>query len=341
MNVLPEMPEHGGQVELLMRAFPDAPEPFIDLSTGISPYPYPFGEVRQTDLTRLPEQGEEERLLNAAMRAYGVRSPELIVAGSGTQLLISLLPYVLGRKKVVLLGPTYSGHATAWRNAGADVHVASDMDTFSEEAAQPGCVGVLCNPNNPDGRHHDPLDLLALAERCARADSCLVVDEAYADFENHISVAGHIPHSSLVVLRSFGKSYGLPGVRLGFLLATETLIERMRKMLGDWAVGTAAITIGCKALDDREWLDKQKVPLDHAMQRFLALCRRRNLPVVGHTCLFALVRTHEAPDLWSHLCKNGIVTRFFADRPTDIRFGLPRCEADWARLEKGLNAWRP
>lgn len=103
MNVLPEMPEHGGQVELLMRAFPDAPEPFIDLSTGISPYPYPFGEVRQTDLTRLPEQGEEERLLNAAMRAYGVRSPELIVAGSGTQLLISLLPYVLGRKKSFFL----------------------------------------------------------------------------------------------------------------------------------------------------------------------------------------------------------------------------------------------
>ncbi|NHN91719.1 threonine-phosphate decarboxylase CobD [Acetobacter sicerae] len=340
MTILPEIPEHGGQVELVMRAFPEAPAPFIDLSTGISPYPYPFGEVRQTDLTRLPEQGGEERLLDTAMRAYGVQSSNLIVAGPGTQLLISLIPYVLGNRQVILLGPTYSGHATAWRNAGSDVHIVSDMEKFSDEVAQPGRVGILCNPNNPDGRHHDPLDLLALAERCAHVGSSLIIDEAYADFKNNISVAQYLPHPALNVLRSFGKSYGLPGVRLGFLLTTETLAERMRGMLGAWAVGTAAITIGCKALNDREWLDKQKIKLDCDMQRFLDLCRRRDLSVAGHTSLFALARSQSAPELWSHLCKLGILTRSFVDRPEDIRFGLPRSESAWQRLEQALNTWR-
>ncbi|WP_291364174.1 threonine-phosphate decarboxylase CobD [Acetobacter sp. UBA5411] len=339
MTVLPEIPEHGGQVELVMRAFPEALEPFIDLSTGISPYPYPFGEVQQTDLVRLPEHGEETRLIDAAMQAYGVQSSKLVVTGPGTQLLISLLPYVLKSRQVIVLGPTYSGHATAWRNAGSDVHTVNEIERFREETAQPGRVGILCNPNNPDGRCHDPLTLLALAERCTRVGSHLIIDEAYADFENHISVAPYLPHPALSVLRSFGKTYGLPGIRLGFLLTAETLAERMRGMLGAWAVGTAAITIGCKALNDREWLDQQKTKLVCDMQRFLSLCRKRDISVVGHTSLFALARSNEAPDLWAHLCKQGIVTRSFSERLTDIRFGLPRSEAGWQRLEHAFKTW--
>ncbi|MBV1837752.1 threonine-phosphate decarboxylase CobD [Acetobacter estunensis] len=341
MSCVVRLPEHGGQVRQVMASFPDAPAPFIDLSTGISPYPYPFQMPAMMELMHLPEHADEERLVAAAADAYGVHSQELIVAGPGTQILIGLLPYVLPGRDVVLFGPTYSGHETAWRNAGAHVQVVEDMPAFSARAVRSGCIAVLCNPNNPDGRRVSASRLLQLAARCGEVGAYLVVDEAYADIENENSLASCLPHPALIVFRSFGKSYGLPGVRLGFLLANREIAARMRRLLGPWAVGTVAISAGCVALADRDWREHRCAVLAKDMTRLLDLLAQCGLSVVGHTLLFALVRSADAPSLWQWLCRHGIVTRAFDDRPTELRFGLPRNDEEWRRLEEALRAWRP
>ncbi|GBQ20041.1 L-threonine-O-3-phosphate decarboxylase [Acetobacter estunensis NRIC 0472] len=341
MSRVVRLPEHGGQVRQVMASFPNAPAPFIDLSTGISPYPYPFQMPSVMELTHLPEHADEERLVAAAADVYGVHSQELIVAGPGTQILIGLLPYVLPGRDVVLFGPTYSGHETAWRNAGAHVQVVEDMTAFSASAVRSGGIAVLCNPNNPDGRRVSVSRLHQLADRCAEAGAYLVVDEAYADLENGDSLAPCLPHPALIVLRSFGKSYGLPGVRLGFLLANREIAARMRRLLGSWAVGTVAISAGCAALTDRDWRERRCTILAKDMRRLFGLFAQCGLLVIGHTLLFALVRSADAPGLWQWLCRHGIVTRAFDDRPTELRFGLPRSDEEWGRLEEALQAWRP
>ncbi|QEH97070.1 threonine-phosphate decarboxylase CobD [Gluconobacter thailandicus] len=337
-SLLKNMPAHGGQIRQVMQHFPEAPKPFIDLSTGISPYAYPVDHAEMGNWTRLPEVEEEEALRQAAAQSYGVSSSDMIVAGPGTQMLIALLPLVLKIKHVTIFGPTYSGHEQSWRNAGATVSIVTDLQSFEASADQQDHACVVCNPNNPDGRHLSITQLRALLNRCAKAGSRLIVDEAFADFETESAVS-LLPESGMIVLRSFGKSFGLPGVRLGFLIASDGVASQIRTMMGDWAVSAPAIFAGRQALGDTAWLGQIRASLETDSARLNAALARAGLAVHGYTRLFTLVRSERASDLWAFLCKKGIVTRAFPQRPMDLRFGLPRSEMGWQRLEGALSEW--
>ena len=126
------------------------------------------------------------------------------------------------------------------------------VETVDAPGALAGAdLAVVVNPNNPDGRRHRPDDLAALAADVA----LLVVDESFADPEPDVSLLPRLGHDSanLVVLRSFGKFYGLAGVRLGFAVTGAALAERFRALAGPWAVSGPAIASGRAALADRAW----------------------------------------------------------------------------------------
>ncbi len=116
-------------------------------------------------------------------------------------------------------------------------------------------VVVVANPNNPDGRRWPPLRLNALREHLAARGGLLVVDEAFADIDPSLSMAPHTGPPGLLVLRSFGKFYGLAGVRLGFAIGAAEDISRLAAWLGPWAVSGPAIEIGIEALSDESWAD--------------------------------------------------------------------------------------
>jgi len=332
-------PEHGGQPEIVMRAFPDAPRPVVDLSTGIAPQAYPVRLPDLDALTRLPEYGEERALRAAAAMAYGVGDPDLVVAGPGTQMLMSLLPYLLPKRRVAILGPTYGGHADAWRLAGAVVDEFPAMELLETAITGPDRIFVVCSPNNPDGRRVSPIELERVARACAEHGTWLIVDEAFADFYDD-TMARRVPMPGLIVLRSFGKTYGLPGVRLGFLLGPAGLALRARAMLGAWAVGTVAIAAGRQALADRAWLEQMRDETQAQCRRLCTMLADASLPHFGEAGLFVMLRRPDAAALWRFLCERGIVTRAFSDRPHDLRLGLPRDEGEWSRLESALSDWK-
>ncbi len=87
-----------------------------------------------------------------------------------------------------------------------------------------------------------------------------MVDEAFADFEGGVSLVPFLPHPAIVVLRSFGKAYGLAGLRLGFALAEEKTAELIRTALGPWAVSGLAVEIGRRALLDAAWASRHCGP---------------------------------------------------------------------------------
>ncbi|MBO1359989.1 threonine-phosphate decarboxylase [Acetobacter sacchari] len=336
---LPFLPTHGGQVKAVMRHFLDAPRPFIDLSTGINPNAYPLTMPSLVSLTRLPEQDEEDDLRVAAAAAYSVSDPALVASGPGSQSLISLLPRILHANRACILGPTYSGHETAWLQAGISVRKFTDFGDLESQASQPGTVCVVCNPNNPDGRSLSAKILAALADRCAASGNYLVVDEAFADFDGE-SVASALPHPGLIVLRSFGKTYGLPGVRLGFLISAEPIAQRARDLLGSWPVSGLAIAAGRQALRDTAWLECAQLTARRARARLDGMLHNAGFNSKGDSCLFTLVETEHAMKVWLHLCRQGIVTRFFVGRTNFLRVGLPDGEAAWARTECALRLWR-
>ena len=333
------LPSHGGQVRAVMRYFASAPEPFIDLSTGINPFAYPLALPDPGTLHHLPEEEDEQALQQVAALAYGVPTPEMVVTGAGSQSLIALLPRLLRVRRACVLGPTYSGHQQAWEQNGVPCDMLTHVAQMTQAAQQVGTVCVICNPNNPDGRLLDLQTLAALAEHCAQAGSWLVVDEAFGDFENQ-SVATMLPHPALVVLRSFGKTYGLPGVRLGFLLAAPELAQKARALLGAWPVGAVALAAGQQALADTHWLHQAAQIARRAHDRLTDLLHCAGLACRGQSSLFTLVENAHAWALWAHFCRYGIVTRRFAERAHWLRIGLPATEAAWTRLECALKAWQ-
>lgn len=322
--------EHGGRLEAARRRFPLAPEPFIDLSTGINPVPYPMPDLPPEAWSRLPEPETLDALQRAAAVRYGASDPAMVVATPGTQILISLLPLLLPQMQVTVLSPAYGEHAAAWRHAGADV-----LETTRFEDLRGASCAVLCNPNNPDGRRVPAAALLALAGELTARRGLLMVDEAFADFEEGLSLAPHLPARS-VLLRSFGKAYGLAGLRLGFALAEPGLAARLRAALGPWAVSGPAAAIGTRALLDLAWTRQAGARLCRDAARLDALLGTAGLSVVGGTTLFRLAAGEHVPSLFARLGEAGILVRRFTAHPNWLRFGLPGSDAAWARLEAVL-----
>lgn len=316
--------------------FPGAPEPFLDLSTGINPVPYPLPPFALECFTRLPEPEAEMALLSAASAVYGAIDPSLLAAAPGTQILIDLLPRLWPAETVAVLGPTYAEHAHAWSKIGASVATVADIG-----ALEGASVAVVCNPNNPDGRRIAPDRLLALADGLHAGGGLLVVDEAFADLEDDgLSVAGALPHPAVIVLRSFGKTYGLAGVRLGFALAAPARARRIRDALGPWAVSGPAIAVGCAALADRDWLEATKARLGRERSRLDAMLSMAGLHMIGGTHLFRLGESPSAAAIFQHLGHAGILVRRFAAQPAWLRVGLPGSPEAWQRLEAAITSSR-
>lgn len=331
-----ETVEHGGSLTIAEALFAGAPRPWIDLSTGINPHAYPLLDLPATVWTRLPEPADVERLQVVAAAAYGASSPANVVVAAGTQILLPLIGGLRPSGRVAILGPTYEEHARAAHIAGHTVRVVPDIDSLHDAD-----IAVIVNPNNPDGRIVPRDDLLALAARLGSRGALLVVDEAFMDVCSLAdTVATDVEAGNIIVLRSFGKFYGLAGVRLGFAIAPAAIAAGLRQRLGPWAVSGPALAHGLAALADRSWQDKMRIRLAAEADRLHRLLALTGGVVSGGADLYRHVRLSDAPDLFASLGRRGVYVRAFADRPDELRFGLPADDAAWGRLEAALEAWR-
>jgi cobalamin biosynthetic protein CobC len=326
--------EHGGDLGAARLLFPGAPEPFIDLSTGINPYPYPIPQLPGDLFTRLPDMAALDRLAAVAAHAYGAPSAAHVVAAPGTQILLPLVAALARPGRAAVLGPTYAEHIRAAAEAGHEVEDVADLAGLRNVA-----LAVVVNPNNPDGRIIPRAALLACASTLP-APGLLVVDEAFMDVAaDGLSLARDVGRPNIVVLRSFGKFFGLAGLRLGFALASPAVAARLRAGLGPWAVAGPALAIGAAALADQRWAATTRLRLAQTALRLDQVLTGAGLELAGGTSLFRLMRTAAAPELFHHLGRAGILVRRFAREATWLRFGLPASEPDWQRLTAAIAAF--
>ncbi|MFM8607506.1 MAG: threonine-phosphate decarboxylase CobD [Hyphomicrobiales bacterium] len=313
---------HGGRLFDARHAFPKAPEPWIDLSTGINPAPYPVGEVSEASWTRLPEENEICALEAAAAHTFGARFESFVIAAPGTETLIHLLPRLFPARHVAILGFTYSEHQIAWETAGAVVDIVSSIDDLL--TTDDFDTIVVVNPNNPCGRLVDPKHLTALASKLARKGGRLIVDEAFMDLmEDAASFVHRLPNEGAVILRSFGKTFGLAGLRLGFALAGSHDGEKIRAALGSWPISGASIEIGLRAYGDTGWLTNTMARLEEDCEELDAVIEKLGLKVIGGTPLYRLAEGDQAQEVFQRLAQSGILVRAFKDKPNWLRFGIP------------------
>lgn len=330
------MTDHGGSLDAARKAFPEAPEPWIDLSTGINPHSYPLLDLPQAALTRLPEPARLATLCEVAARAYDAPCAANIAAAPGTQILLPQVMRLVPPGRAVVLSPTYAEHARTAALVGHGVHETSRFDDLA--AAD---LAVVVNPNNPDGRVLSRAALLDLAAKLRRKGGLLVVDEAFMDVgPTKESLAGDVAAGGIVVLKSFGKFFGLAGLRLGFAIASPAIAKTLAADLGPWAVSGPALEYGLAALADRDWQNAMRAELERRAARLDALLSAHGIPVSGGTSLFRFVEHGQAVGIFAALGRAGILVRRFERLPNHLRFGLPANDAEFERLDQALTGWR-
>jgi cobalamin biosynthetic protein CobC len=318
-------------------AYPQAPQPWIDLSTGINPRAYPAPRAQRLALNRLPDVGDLRRLEAVAAASFGVNDPERVVATGGTEPALRLLPYVLSLSQAIVAAPTYGSHADGWQAAGIPTELVAD--SWLEESIADRSAVVVVNPNNPDGRLLNRKRLQRLHDAVAQRGGVLVVDEAFAEAVPQSSVAalaGTEAALNLLVLRSFGKFFGLAGMRLGFVIGAPKWVARLRAAIGDWPVSADALVAGLAAYADLHWAERTRVQLAKSARRLDELLIASGFGIVGGTPLYRLARKADATLWFDRLAAAGILTRPFQHDPALLRFGLPGAPEAWRRLRQVL-----
>lgn len=309
---------HGGVDGRELAAAGVALEDCLDFSTNVNPYGPPPAAVRAAQ--RAIERGaypdrQSWRLRQELAGRLGV-DPDSVVVGNGSAELIWALARALAPSfGFAIAGPTFSGYADAVAAAGGNAcEIRLDLEDSQWDArglaaalAQTGCeVAFVCTPNNPTG--HAPPPAL-LAGRLTGMKH-VIVDQAYVNFLGEPNPAPPLPAGdNLIVLRSFTKDFGLAGMRLGYLVAAESLAADVRRQLPPWNVNVAAQAAGLACLDEAAFLTDS---MDRVRQDAAALVQGlrsiglRPLPTAMH---FVLVKVPSSGELRSRLLQTGILIR--------------------------------
>lgn len=321
---------HGGRLDQAARRFPDAPRPWLDLSTGINPHAWPIKRAAPPDLRGLPTDAALERLCAVAAQRFGV-GVSAVAAVPGSEIGLRMLSRQELPRPWRIVSPGYRTHAAALPGARA-----IDAGMVAEEAGRGGTI-LLAHPNNPDGHVWRPDALLAVARRLARGGGVLVVDEAFVDAVPGASILPLLASDDrVIVFRSFGKFYGLAGLRLGFVCGAPALVARIAAGLGSWPVSSPAIAYGTAAYADDAWITAMQATLVEASAALDRILAGHGLAARGACPLFRLIETDDAATLFARLAGAGILTRPFDHSPRWLRFGLPADGEALARLDRAL-----
>ncbi|KXU33746.1 threonine-phosphate decarboxylase [Sphingobium sp. 22B] len=316
---------HGGRLAEAWGAY--GGQDWIDLSTGISPLAWPGSDHLSIDWRHLPDPHDLAAMEAAAAACFGV-DPDHLCTVPGSEAGLRLVGRMLdmpARWRV----PSYRTHAEIFAH-GAPM-------SADEEPPREAIALLLANPNNPDGRILPPARLLQWLARLEERGGWLIVDEAYADAVPSCSLAGEVGDGRrLILLRSFGKFFGLAGVRLGFVLGPREVVAQLRRMLGEWPVSAAAVAFGGAAYRDRSWIDGTVTALGEHAAQLDGLLARHGLGARGECPLFRLVEVEDGWTLFDRLARRSILTRPFEEDRRWLRIGLPADTRALARLDRAL-----
>ena len=323
------MLEHGGHLINAANQYNIPLEQWVDLSTGINPNGWQPPSIPAECWQRLPEA--DDGLIAVAQQYYQCQS---ILPIAGSQAAIQALPLLRSTSRVGVLIPAYAEHGYSWKKAGHTVVELSE-DTIDSHINQLDVL-IIINPNNPTAQQFSKEQLLTWHQRLQQRGGWLIVDEAFIDSTSENSLSSHPMTEGLIILRSVGKFFGLAGIRSGFILGTDKILNPLNEHLGPWAVSNPSRYITAAALADKQWQDETRAYLKKEATRLASLLTKYGLKPDGQADLFIWIKSTDAKNINQQLAQQGVLTRLF-QQPLSLRFGLPKDEGQWLKLENALN----
>ncbi len=304
--------DHGGDLDAAIAKYGGVKSDWIDLSTGINPTPYPIPEIIPASWNSLPDHRATTSLENAARKFWDVPDSAAVLAAPGASSLIARIPGLVTTGAVSIPGPTYNEHAAAFSAQGWSL------------AADNYQAKVLVHPNNPDGRYWPGL---------VPDQKLTIIDESFCDVTPARSLINLSTTPGTLILKSFGKFWGLAGLRLGFAIGDPALVERLAELLGPWPVSGPALAIGAKALRDETWTVSTRQQLAKDASRLDDIMTAQDAKLVGGTPLFRLYHVDSAARWQDRFAQAYIWTRTFPYSDNWLRLGLPPANA-WHRISE-------
>ncbi|MDP3181647.1 MAG: threonine-phosphate decarboxylase CobD [Desulfobaccales bacterium] len=246
-------PKHGGDVYHLARTLGVEVKDLLDFSANINPLGFPpeiLAAVYEA-LEEICHYPDRQCLdLKRELAAYHRLTPPEILVGNGSTELIYLIARALRPGKSLIVAPAFSEYEQALKTAQIpmDFYVTKEAHNFTLNEplkARGADLIFLANPASPSGALLPPERLAPIVAALDAAGVYIVLDEAFIDFVEEASLKtylGRFPH--LLILRSFTKFFGIPGMRLGYLLAAPDLIARLGAVQEPWSVNTMAQAMG-------------------------------------------------------------------------------------------------
>lgn len=306
--------DHGGGLDAAIAQWGGDRAGWLDLSTGINPVPYPVGDIPAHAWNALPDRAAQTALTKAAQEFWGVPEGAMVLAAPGASALIARLPAHVFGTDAAIPGPTYNEHAAAFTTHGWRI---ADDATDAQ---------VVVHPNNPTGRIWQAKDLTASAR---------VIDESFCDVTPDQTLIHLADQPGTVILKSFGKFWGLAGLRLGFAIGDPDVLRPLADALGPWPVPGPALHIGARALCDAGWANATRARLADDAARLDALMVERGAEVSGGTTLFRLYQVDDAKAWQDRLARGHVWSRIFPYSGTWLRLGLPAPD-QWDQLSAAL-----
>jgi len=304
-----QLRDHGGGIDAAIAHFGGARNEWIDLSTGINPIPYPLPEFADCHWTQLPDRAVFEAFNHVARRFWNVPDNATIIPASGASAIIAMLPSILEGSKVVIPEPTYNEHRAAYIAHGWTIEAQGNVKT-------------IVHPNNPDGHLYTASDLNT--HRC-------VIDESFCDICPQFSMVSHAIDDGHIVIKSFGKFWGLAGMRLGAIIAPNKLAPAIRDRIGPWAVSGPALHTGTLALQDMQWANETRQRLKSDAKQLDEIMMNKGVNSIGGTTLFRLYHVEDAQKWFERFAQNHILTRVFPYSKHFLRLGIP-APNQWQRV---------
>ncbi|MFQ5438842.1 MAG: aminotransferase class I/II-fold pyridoxal phosphate-dependent enzyme, partial [Paracoccaceae bacterium] len=215
--------DHGGGIDAASARFGGARADWLDLSTGINPVAYPLPNLDPGDWRQLPDTAAIGQATEAARRFWNVPEDAEILAAPGVSALIARIPALRPPQNVEIRSASYNEHAAAFSAHGWRV------------GQRPAPSRVIVHPDNPDGALWDGVGAPA------GKSGLLVIDESFCDTCPKKTHVAKTRDAGTIVLKSFGKFWGLAGVRLGFAIGQAETLAPLVGMLGPWAVSGPAL----------------------------------------------------------------------------------------------------
>jgi cobalamin biosynthetic protein CobC len=308
------MKEHGGDLDRAVTKFGGKKSEWIDLSTGINPNFYPIDPIKNIDIHTLPSQDDIKNLIDVASKSYNTNGFLKVV--SGAQAAINLLPYLISKGDVSIIEPTYNEYNQTFLNANWKVNIVQNLKKMEGST-----IAIICNPNNPDGKLYSNEDLLKISKNV----EYLIIDESFMDQYPGKSLSHKLDdQTNILILRSFGKFFGLAGIRLGFLISNKEIDKKIQFLVGTWPISNVAINVASKALIDKVWIMNTISFLKEGSYFLDCLASEISWKVVGGTNLYRLYETPNADDAQYKLANFKIWSRRFTYSKKWIRLGIPK-----------------